>query len=165
MLRTRLIPITIAIFSIFAAILLIAPNISYACNEGVKHNADEPCSNSDTTAGGAIIIINGVICFSDGQPRDIFDQFVGGWRMPRDGTIQNMRIAIGRNTADVTVSVTLHVDGTATSLRTDIVSGSTANIDITGTVDVFDGEKISIIGDSNSNCNGVVDITVSYGIQ
>jgi len=163
------IPVVITIFSILTVIFLMAPETSYACHVGTRHNAPlETCGSSgDTTASGAIIIHNSTGCFGDGVPHDLpigTSAQVNGWRMPRNGAIQNMRVAIGRNTANATVTVAIHIDGSTTTLTTDITAGSTANVDIDDTVDVFDGERISVVT-SGPSCSGVIDLSVSYGIQ
>ena len=117
-----------------------------------------------TGGGGGSVMVHGVTAGS-GYSGPIF---MGGgvpeYRMPRDGTIQKMRILIPSNSDNGAVVVTLFVNGSSTLLTTTIPPGSTADVNVSGAVNVFDGDKVSVIMDSSAAISGVISITVSYEV-
>ena len=96
----------------------------------------------------------------------------GVYRIPRDGTIQNMRILTGPvsdwgTTCYGPTVLTLLVNDRPTSLSTTFTSGRNRGIDVPGTVDVFDGDRISVEVDTRENsedCRHGVFMSVSYEI-
>ena len=103
-----------------------------------------------------------------GQPAVVFVGFGGGvneYRLPRNGTIQNMRILVTENSYDGVAIVTLMVNGTATLLTATIPAGSTADIDVAGSVGVVDGDRISVVLDRSAPTAGLIRLSVSYEIQ
>jgi hypothetical protein len=95
-------------------------------------------------------------------------EFGGGvfeYRLPRDGTVQNMRILVTSNSYNGPTTVTLLVNGVATSLSAAIPAGSTANIDVVGPVAVLDGQRVSVRADTPTVSSGFIALSVSYEIQ
>jgi len=130
----------------------------------------EPCPHKDPTHhhcsggdGGGSIVIHGA---GAGNAGPIFIQIgsVNAYRIPRDGTIQNIRIFVLSNSYNGAAIVTLFVDGSPTSLSATIPTGSTGAIDIAGTVDVFDGEGISVVMDTDAVNSGSISLSVSYEV-
>jgi len=96
----------------------------------------------------------------------------GVYRIPRDSIIQNMRILTGPQNDWATpcygpTVVTLLVNDRPTSLSTTFTSGRNRGIDVPGTVDVFDGDRISVEVDTRENsedCRSPLLLSVSYEI-
>ena len=86
------------------------------------------------------------------------------YRTPRAGVIQNMRILVRTNTYNGPTPVTLMVNGVATAVSTVILPGSTANIDVPGTVTIVDGDQISIVLDRGASSVGFLEISIAYEI-
>jgi hypothetical protein len=86
------------------------------------------------------------------------------YRSPRAGVIQNMRILVRTNTYNGSTPVTLMVNGVPTAVTTVIPAGSTANIDVPGTVTIVDGDQISIVMDRGASSAGFLEFSVAYEI-
>jgi hypothetical protein len=86
------------------------------------------------------------------------------YRTPRDGVIQNMRVLVRSNTYDGASPMTLLVNGAPTALATVIPAGSTADIDVAGTVAISDGDQVQIILDRGASTTGTLEVIVSYEI-
>jgi len=86
------------------------------------------------------------------------------YRSPRAGVIQNMRILVRTNTYNGATPVTLMVNGLATAVSTVIAAGSTANIDVPGTVAIVDGDQVSIVMDRGASSAGFLEISIAYEI-
>jgi hypothetical protein len=86
------------------------------------------------------------------------------YRSPRAGVIQNMRILVTTNTYNGSTPVTLMVNGVATTLSTVIAAGSTANIDVPGTVNIVDGDQISIVLDRGASSAGFLELSIAYEV-
>ena len=143
-------------------------------------HSGKPIKQYDTTetnpepsggGGGAIMVQKGGV--SSGVIRLLRTPVDSGvYRIPRDGTIQNMRILTGPLTDWGTICygptvVTLLVNDRPTSLSTTFTSGRNRGIDVPGTVDVFDGDRISVEVDTRENsedCRSPVLLSVSYEI-
>lgn len=160
------------------------PTLIHACvnkssGEVKIVGANASCKNNETAvdwpatsapppplAGKGSIMVHGVGAGVVAlQP--FFIQFGGGvneYRLPRDGTVQNMRILIAENTYDASTAVTLYVDDSPTSITTAIPAGSTADIDVPGTASVGDGQTVSVKA-STSTTVGTIRLSVSYEIQ
>ncbi len=96
-----------------------------------------------------------------------FVQFGGGisvYRSPRAGVIQNMRILVTTNTYNGNTPITLMVNGVPTTVSTVIPAGSTANIDVPGTVAIVDGDQISIIMDRGASSSGFLQFSLAYEV-
>lgn len=111
------------------------------------------------------IMVHGIAAAPPGP----FNIPVGGavpvpYRFPRDGVIQRMRVLIASNSYDGPAVVTLLVNGNPTLLTTTIPAGSTADIDVPGTVNVLDGERVSMVLDTSAVSNGEIRLSVSYEI-
>ena len=87
------------------------------------------------------------------------------YRSPRAGTIQNTRILVTANTYDGATPVTLMVNGVATSISTVIPAGSTASIDVPGTVAIIDGDRVSVVLDRGASSSGSLELSVAYEIR
>ena len=83
------------------------------------------------------------------------------YRIPRDGTVQNMRILVHQNSYNANAVVTLRVNGIG-RLTATIPAGSTADIDVAGRVSVVDGDRISVVLDRSAPTAGVIQLSVSY---
>jgi len=165
MLRTKLVSIAVAILSILAAIFLMAPKVSYACNEDFRHNTLEPCGSSTDTAVGSIMVHSHV--FSVGITPLILPTSGAAveYRLPRDGTIQNMRIFIQSNSFLTDATVTIFAGGVA-KLSAVITAGNTADIDVTGSEAVFDGDVVSVLAEADDpDSSGSLALSVSYEIK
>jgi hypothetical protein len=117
-------------------------------------------------AGGGSIMVHGVGAGVVATP--FFVHFGGGvpeYRLPRDGTVQNMRILVTSNTYNAPTTVTLFVNGAATALSATIPGSSTADIDVVGTVPVLDGQRVSVMADASTVSSGSIALSVSYEIQ
>ncbi len=128
---------------------------------------DWPATSAPAPAGGGSVMVHGVGAgvVAGGT---FFIQFGGGvseYRLPRDGTVQNMRILVTSNTYNGPTTVTLFVNGGATALSTTIPAGSTTNIDVVGPVAVLDGQKVSVMASAPSVTLGFIALSVSYEIQ
>jgi hypothetical protein len=87
------------------------------------------------------------------------------YRTPRAGVIQNMRILVRSNTYNGATPVTLMVNGLATAVTTVIPAGSTANINVPGSVAIVDGDKIAVVMNRGASSSGFLEFIVSYEIQ
>ena len=119
-----------------------------------------------SAAAGSAIMVHGGGYGVGGAPVN-FVQFGAGisvYRSPRAGTIQNMRILVRTNTFNGATPVTLQVNGVATLITTVIPAGSTANIDVPGTVAIIDGDQISIVCDRGASSAGFLEFSVAYEI-
>jgi hypothetical protein len=76
-----------------------------------------------------------------------------------------MRILVTENSYNGVAIVTLMVNGTATLLTATIPTGSTAAIDVAGSVGVVDGDRISVVLDRSAPTVGLIRLSVSYEIQ
>ena len=117
-------------------------------------------------AGGSIMVHGGT--FGAGGVSVNFVHFGGGipvYRSPRAGTIQNTRILVRANTYDGATPVTLMVNGVASVISTVIPPGSTANIDVPGSVAIVDGDQISVVCDRGASTSGSLEFSVAYEIQ
>ena len=142
---------------------IVGANASCKANDTA---VDWPGISAPAPAGNGSIRVHGVGAGVVGAP--FFVQFAGGvseYHLPRDGTVQNMRILVGPNTYNGPTTVTLFVNGVATSLLAIIPGGSTANIDVAGTVSVFDGQRVSVVADATTVSSGSIRVSVSYEIQ
>ncbi len=139
-------------------------------------HSGKPIKQYDTTdtnpepsggGGGAIVVHTGRV--GAGKIQEHFAWTVPVYRIPRDGTIQNMRIFIedAYCPSDGPFDGTIVVNDRPTSLSTTFTSGRNRGIDVPGTVDVFDGDRISVEVDTRENsedsCNAVL-MSVSYEI-
>ncbi|HMH48880.1 MAG TPA: hypothetical protein VK548_01510 [Candidatus Acidoferrum sp.] len=140
--------------------------------------ASASCKNNETAvdwpataapppppAGGGSIMVHGV---SAGVVATFFVHFGGGvpeYRLPRDGTVQNMRILVTSNSYNAPTTVTFFVNGAATVLSAVIPPASTADIDVVGAVPVLDGQKVSVMADASTVSSGSIALSVSYEIQ
>jgi len=127
---------------------------------------DWPATSAPAPAGGGSIMVHGAGAGVVGAP--FFIQFGGGvseYRLPRGGTVQNMRVLVPSNTYNGPTTVTIHVNGAATSLSAVIPPGSTADIDVAGTVAVLDGQRVSVVADAPTVTSGSITVSVSYEIQ
>jgi hypothetical protein len=137
-------------------------------NASCKHNEtalDWP-GNSAALGGGSIMVHGGSFGACPGCPTNLIIRTGGGaaeYRLPWDGTIQNTRIRIISNSYNGRAVVTLFVNGNP-SVSTTIPAGSTTDIDVPGTVDVFDGDRVSVIIDQSAVSSGSMEIGVSYEI-
>jgi hypothetical protein len=76
-----------------------------------------------------------------------------------------MRVLITSNSYNGPTTVTLFVNGGATSLSATIPGGSTADIDVVGPVAVLDGQRVSVRADAPTVSSGFIALSVSYAIQ
>src|SRR5262245_54957305 len=76
------------------------------------------------------------------------------YRIPRDATLQNFRILVILNVSPGPVVVTMFVNGNPTSISATIPAGSTADVDISGSVSVADGDSIMIKSDKTAPPSG-----------
>ena len=123
-------------------------------------------AGAPANAGGSIMVHGGG--FGSGGVPVNFVHFGGGipvYRSPRSGTIQNTRILVTANTYDGATPVTLMVNGVATSITTVILAGSTASIDVPGTVAILDGDRISVVLDRGASTSGSLELSVAYEIR
>lgn len=156
------------------------PTLVHACvnkNSGeVKIvGATAACKNNETAvdwpataapAAGGSVMVHGVGAGVVGTP--FFVHFGGGvteYRLPRDGTVQNMRILVGANSYDGPTTVTFFVDGAPTALSATIPAASVADIDVAGTVGVLDGQRIAVKADASTVGSGSISLSVSYEIR
>lgn len=119
---------------------------------------------SANTAGS--IMVHGVTAGVGGDPV-VFVHYGGGipvYRSPRAGVIQNMRVLVRANTYDGDTPVTLMVNGVATAISTVIPAGSTASIDVPGTVAIADGDQVSLVMDRGASTSGTLEISVAYEV-
>ena len=103
-------------------------------------------------ASGSIMVHGGG--FGAGGAPVNFVHFGAGvpvYRSPRAGVIQNTRILVRTNTYNGATPVRLQINGVATSITTVIPAGSTANIDVPGTVTIVDGDQVSIVLDRGAS--------------
>ena len=117
-------------------------------------------------AGGGSVMVHGATAGVVGG--SFFVHFGGGvaeYRVPRDGTIQRMRILVPANSYDGDTTVTLHVNGAATALSATIPGGSTADVDVAGSVGVLDGQRVSVVANAPTVTSGSITLAVSYEIQ
>lgn len=84
------------------------------------------------------------------------------YRMPRSGTIQNMRFFVSGDDISVAVTVTLYVNGNPTVLSEVIGAAENGPIDVAGMVEVVDGDRIAVFAEANPLGNGTGVFTVSY---
>jgi len=56
------------------------------------------------------------------------------------------------------------VNGVATTISTVIPAGSTANINVPGTVAIVDGDQISIVLDRGASSVGFLELSVAYEV-
>jgi len=75
-----------------------------------------------------------------------------------------MRILVRTNTFNGATPVTLMVNGVATTVSTVIPPGSTANIDVPGTVAILDGDQVSIVCDRGASSAGFLEFSVAYEV-
>ena len=137
-----------------------------ACNKN-ETAVDWP-GTSATPGQGSIMVISGSI--GDGAPNGLACIGVGAtcaYRSPRDGTIQNMRVLIDSNPYQGPAVLTLLVNGNPTLISTVIPAGSTLDIDVPGTVDILDGDRISLQLDTSAVPvnNQAIFLSVSYEIE
>jgi hypothetical protein len=140
---------------------IVGPDDSCLPSESSLHWAAGPSAN---TAG--TIMVHGTTFGAGGTPIN-FVHLGGGipvYRTPRDGVIQNMRVLVRSNTYDGASPMTLLVNGAPTALATVIPAGSTADIDVPGTVAISDGDQVSIILDRGASTTGTLEVIVSYEI-
>ena len=161
------------------------PTLIHACvnkssGEVKIVGASASCKNNETAvdwpataapppppAGGGSIMVHGVGAGVVAGGSFIIE-FGGGvfeYRLPRDGTVQNMRILVTSNSYNGPTTVTLLVNGVATSLSATIPAGSTADIDVVGPVAVLDGQRVSVSADTPTVSSGFIALSVSYEIQ
>ena len=161
------------------------PTLIHACvnkssGEVKIVGASASCKNNETAvdwpataapppppAGGGSIMVHGVGAGVVAGGSFIIE-FGGGvfeYRLPRDGTVQNMRILVTSNSYNGPTTVTLLVNGVATSLSATIPAGSTADIDVVGPVAVLDGQRVSVRADTPTVSSGSIALSVSYEIQ
>ena len=156
------------------------PTLIHACVKKVNGQVRivqpaDPCLPSEVsvhwaagapaTAAGSIMVHGGG--FGVGGAPVNFVHFGAGvpvYRSPRAGVIQNMRILVTTNTYNGSTPVTLMVNGVATSLTTVIPAGSTADIDVPGTVTIGDGDRISVVLDRGASSAGFLELSVAYEI-
>jgi hypothetical protein len=122
-------------------------------------------AGAPATAAGSIMVHGGG--FGVGGAPVNFVHFGGGipvYRSPRAGVIQNMRILVRTNTYNGSTPVTLMVNGVPTTVTTVIPAGSTANIDVPGTVTIVDGDQISIVMDRGASSAGFLEFSVAYEV-
>jgi len=112
--------------------------------------------------GGSIIFHVFKVTVANNEPRVISTNVP--YRLPRDGTIQNMRIFIESNSSDGSLDVILSFNGSPSSLSETIPPGSTADIDVPGMVNALDGDAISVDLESTSASGGQINFSVSYEI-
>jgi len=117
-------------------------------------HSGKPIKQYDTTdtnpepsggGGGAIVVHTGRV--GAGKIQEHFVKSIPVYRIPRDGTIQNMRIFIEDAyycPSDGPLDVTIVVNDRPTSLSTTVPIGFTGGIDVPGTVDVFGGDRITV---------------------
>ena len=125
-----------------------------------------PASAPAGAGSGSIMVHGGG--FGSGGAAVNFVHFGGGipeYRSPRAGTIQNTRILVTANTYDGATTVTLVVNGAATSIATVIPAASTSSIDVPGTVAILDGDRISVVLDRGASTSGFLELSVAYEIQ
>jgi hypothetical protein len=118
-----------------------------------------------STPGSVTVHGNG---YGVGGTPENFVSFGGGvqeYRTPRAGVIQNMRILVRSNTYNGATPVTLVVNGVPTAVTTVIPAGSTANIDVPGSVAIVDGDKIAVVMNRGASSSGFLEFIVSYVIQ
>lgn len=120
-----------------------------------------------STASGSAIMVHGGGFGVGGAPVNFvhFGAGVPVYRSPRAGVIQNMRILVTTNTYNGSTPVTLQVNGVATTITTVIPAGSTANIDVPGTVTIADGDRVSAVMDRGASSVGFLEFSVAYEIR
>jgi hypothetical protein len=119
---------------------------------------------SGNTVGS--IMVHGVTAGAGGDPV-VFVHNGGGipvYRSPRAGVIQNLRVLVRANSYDGDTPVTLMVNGAATAISTVIPAGSTASIDVPGTVAIADGDQVSLVLDRGASSSGSLELSVAYEI-
>jgi hypothetical protein len=124
-------------------------------------------AGAPASAGGGSIMVHGG-GFGSGGVAVNFVHYGGGipiYRSPRAGTIQNTRILVNANTYDGATPVTLMVNGVATAITAVIPAGSTASIDVPGTVAISDGDRVSVVLDRGASTSGSLELSVAYEIQ
>lgn len=174
-----------ALMVLFTAPLLADggdPTLIHACVKKVNGQVRivepaDPCLPSEVAvhwavggapaaAGGSIMVHGGG--FGVGGAPVNFVHFGAGvpvYRSPRAGVIQNMRILVTTNTYNGSTPVTLMVNGVATPLTTVIPAGSTADINVPGTVAIVDGDRVSVVLDRGASSAGFLELSVAYEIQ
>jgi len=157
--------VVVAILSIFVTISLIAPKVSYACNNGVKHNTGDPCGSSTDTAVGSIMVHVGGFSVASTPLMLATGGTAVEYRLPRDGFIQNMRVFIQRNTFGTNATVTVFAGGVE-KLSAVIPAGSTADIDVAGSEAVSDGDAVFVLVEADDlTSSGSLVLSVSYEIK
>ena len=144
-------------------IKIVGANASCKNNETALH---WPAVAPPPPAASSSIMVHGVGAGVVATP--FFVDFGGGveqFRLPRDGTVQNMRVLITENSYNGPTVLTFFVNDVATSLTTTILAASVGNIDVPGSVGVLDGQKISLKADATTVSSGTVRFTVSYEIK
>ncbi len=138
-------------------------------NTSCKHNetALEWPGTSAALGGGSIMVHGGLFGACPGCPTTLVIRTGGGageYRLPRDGTIQRTRIRIVSNSFNGPAVVTLFVNGNPTSISTTIPAGNTSDLDVPPTVNVVDGDSVSVVMDVSAISDGGIEISVSYEI-
>ncbi len=150
--------------------------------------ANEVCSNNQTplhlqnadngeskAGGGAIMTLGGrfSVCPANSSSwcsntRSIQHGLWGdfGYRVTRDATIKNMKLFIIENSYEQLAPLTIYINGVATSLTTLIPPTTINNIDVPVSINVQEGDLVTLILDLNNetNMSGVLHLSVSYEI-
>ncbi len=137
--------------------------------------ADDGCLPSEASLHWAVgatantagsIMVHGITAGAGGDPV-VFVHNGGGvpvYRSPRAGVIQNVRVLVRANTYDGDTPLTLMVNGVATSISTVIPAGSTADVDVPGTVAIADGDQVSLVLDRGASSSGTLEVSVAYEV-
>jgi hypothetical protein len=141
-------------------------------------SANAPCKKNETAltwpgifaVGKGSIMVHAAHLFAPVPPGSSLCISIGngacGYRSPRVGTIQNVRILIESNSYNAPAVVTLFVNGAPTSITATIPGGSTADINVPGAVGILDGDKVSVLlAGSAGLTGGAIDLSVSYEIK
>ena len=138
-------------------------HIEEPCPHKEGHQHCQEGSGGD--GGGAIMVHGGSFGVAASELFVVgTGSFPVAYRIPRDGTIQNMRIFIGENTSVGPLDAIIFVNGSPTSLSATIPAESTAVIDVNDMVDVLDGDVIEVFLDATGSSGGSVKLSVSYEI-
>lgn len=132
-----------------------------------EHSLHWPATGGPAVSAPGSVMVHGNGYGVGGTPEN-FVSFGGGvqeYRTPRAGVIQNMRILVRSNTYNGATPVTLVVNGVPTAVTTVIPAGSTANIDVPGSVTIVDGDKIAVVMNRGASSSGFLEFIVSYEIQ
>jgi hypothetical protein len=144
------------------AVKIVDANASCKKNETAL---DWPSTVSPST--GSSIMNHGVGVTAPFPPEPTCVPAAGAncdYRLPRDGTITNMRILINSNSFNGPAVVTLFVNGIRSELSTTIPPGSTTDIDVPGAVTALDGDRIAVRIDGTAVSSGLMQLTISYEI-